>query len=41
MAAIDLTAKCEGIKLDGTYTGKAMAAIINNFKVLKNSYNFV
>ena len=32
MAAVDLMAKCEGIKLDGTYTGKAMAAIINHFK---------
>ena len=32
MAAVDLVAKSEGIKLDGTYTGKAMAAIINQFK---------
>jgi 1-aminocyclopropane-1-carboxylate deaminase/D-cysteine desulfhydrase-like pyridoxal-dependent ACC family enzyme len=32
MAAVDLVAKSEGIKLDGTYTGKAMAAVINHFK---------
>jgi D-cysteine desulfhydrase len=32
MAAVDLVAKSEGIKLDGTYTGKAMAAFINQFK---------
>ena len=30
--AVDLVAKSEGIKLDGTYTGKTMAAIINHFK---------
>lgn len=32
MTAVDLVAKSERIKLDGTYTGKAMAAIINHFK---------
>jgi hypothetical protein len=32
MTAVDLVAKSEGIKLDGTYTGKTMAAIINHFK---------
>jgi D-cysteine desulfhydrase len=32
MAAVDRAAKSEGIKLDGTYTGKAMAAIIDQFK---------
>ena len=32
MAAVDLVEKIEEIKLDGTYTGKAMAAIINQFK---------
>jgi 1-aminocyclopropane-1-carboxylate deaminase/D-cysteine desulfhydrase-like pyridoxal-dependent ACC family enzyme len=32
MAAVHLTAKTQGIKLDGTYTGKAMAAIIEHVK---------
>jgi D-cysteine desulfhydrase len=32
MAAVDLMAKSEGIMLEGTYTGKAMAALINLFK---------
>jgi 1-aminocyclopropane-1-carboxylate deaminase/D-cysteine desulfhydrase-like pyridoxal-dependent ACC family enzyme len=32
MAAVDLSAKFQGIKLDGTYTGKAMAAFIEHVK---------
>jgi D-cysteine desulfhydrase len=32
MAAVDLVAKSEGIMLEGTYTGKAMAALITLFK---------
>ena len=33
MAAIDLMAKSEGIRLEGTYTGKAMAALIDHVRV--------
>jgi 1-aminocyclopropane-1-carboxylate deaminase/D-cysteine desulfhydrase-like pyridoxal-dependent ACC family enzyme len=32
MAAIDLVAKSEGIRLEGTYTGKAMAALIDHVR---------
>lgn len=32
MAAVNLAAKSEGIRLDGTYTGKAMAALIDRVK---------
>ena len=32
MAAVDLMEKSEGIQLEGTYTGKTLAAIINQFK---------
>ncbi len=32
MAAVDLVAESEGIRLDGTYTGKAMAALIDRAK---------
>ena len=32
MAAVNLVAKSEGIGLDGTYTGKAMAALIDRVK---------
>jgi 1-aminocyclopropane-1-carboxylate deaminase/D-cysteine desulfhydrase-like pyridoxal-dependent ACC family enzyme len=32
MAAIDLVAKSEGIRLEGTYTGKAMAAFIDHVR---------
>jgi D-cysteine desulfhydrase len=31
-AAVDLLAKSEGIRLDGTYTGKAMAALIDHVR---------
>jgi 1-aminocyclopropane-1-carboxylate deaminase/D-cysteine desulfhydrase-like pyridoxal-dependent ACC family enzyme len=33
MAALNLAAKSEGIILDGTYTGKAMAALIDQLRV--------
>lgn len=32
IAALDLVAKTEGIRLDGTYTGKAMAALIDQVR---------
>jgi len=32
MAAVNLVAKSEGIKLDGTYTGKAMASLIDRVR---------
>jgi len=32
MAAIDLAEKSEGIRLEGTYTGKAMAALIDHLR---------
>ncbi len=32
MAAVDLLAKSEGIRLDGTYTGKTMAALIEQVR---------
>ncbi len=32
MAAVNLVAKSEGIRLDGTYTGKAMAALIDRVR---------
>jgi len=32
MAALNLVAKSEGIRLDGTYTGKAMAALIDQVR---------
>ena len=32
MAAVSLMRKCEGIKLDGTYTGKALAALKHDAK---------
>jgi len=32
MAAVSLMRKCEGIKLDGTYTGKALAALKDDAK---------
>jgi hypothetical protein len=32
MAALELVEKSEGINLDGTYTGKTMAAIITHYK---------
>jgi len=32
MAAIDLVEKSEGIRLEGTYTGKAMAALIDHLR---------
>jgi 1-aminocyclopropane-1-carboxylate deaminase/D-cysteine desulfhydrase-like pyridoxal-dependent ACC family enzyme len=32
IAAVNLLAKTEGIRLDGTYTGKAMAALVDQFK---------
>jgi hypothetical protein len=34
MAAVYLVAKSEGIQLEGTYTGNAMAALINQFRDL-------
>ena len=36
MAAKDLIAKTEGIKLDGTYTGKTMAAVLDHIKNPEN-----
>lgn len=32
MEAVSLMGECEGIKLDGTYTGKALAALIDDAK---------
>lgn len=32
MSAVNLVEKCEGIKLEGTYTGKAMAALIDRIR---------
>ena len=32
MEAVDLFEKFDGIRLNGTYTGKAMAALIDQFK---------
>lgn len=41
MAAVELAAKSEEIKLEGTYTGKTMAAMIDNFKNPGNRHEVV